>query len=369
MPPGNPSRSNKKRKRLTVKELQKKSTKTRQPTSMGRLNTSSTVTSPDSTTDKKKIFDPVNDANFCLGLRDIDYNSQVDTASIQQYLAVMHKSIKNNFGKDENSSTSRAGRAKKDEMKDNCKIDVVTTTNQREYPSIHDTQSYRCLVEDYMVIAKDTSLLVLIPTNNRRLCDEWKNQIKQGDLDKISIMKNTYHQVICVVTRTPSHNFATQGTPKGDRVVHFEEQGSFLQCAGGQEKHLTWSEVLAGQKDGLQVWKKGVSKRDPYTLLRYKKSETTLYHLLHALSCEMFGDVIQTLKLLLAHKRVTFTNISATNSELKGKIMQIEQTCDIKLQGRQFVSVVNKVDDACKKAIDDCYNDFQSLIEPILQEK
>ena len=119
----------------------------------------------------------------------------------------------------------------------------------------------------------------------------------------------------------------------------------------------------------MQVWKKGVSRRDPYTLLRYKKSETTLYNLLHALSCKMFGDVIQTLKLLLAHKRVTFTNISATNSELKGKIMQIEQTCDIKLQGKEFVSVVNKVDDACKKAIEDCYNDFQSLVEPILQDK
>ena len=187
MPPGNPSRSNKKRKRLTVKESQKKGTKTRQPTSIGRLNTSSTVTSLASTTDKKKIFDPVNDTNFCLGLRDIDYKSQVDPASIQQYLAVMHKSIKNNFGKDENSSTSRAGRAKKDEMKDNSKLDVVTTTNRREYPSIHDTQSYRCLVEDYMVIAKDTSLLVLIPTNNRRLCEEWKNQIEHSDLDKISI--------------------------------------------------------------------------------------------------------------------------------------------------------------------------------------
>jgi len=160
-----------------------------------------------------------------------------------------------------------------------------------------------------------------------------------------------------------------QGTSNGDCVVRFEEQGSFLQYPGGEGKYLTWAEVLAGQKDGLQVWKKGVSRRDPYTLLRYKKSEMTLYNLLYALSCKIFDDVIQTLKLLLAYKRVTFTNISSTNSELKGKIMQIEQTCDIKLQGKEFVSVVNKVDDACKKAIEDCYNDFQSLVEPILKEE
>ena len=174
---------------------------------------------------------------------------------------------------------------------------------------------------------------------------------------------------MCVVTRTPSEHVATQGASKGDRVVHFEEQGSYLRCPGGDEQHLTWAEVLDGQKDGLQVWKKGRSRRDPYVLLNKKRSETTHFHLLHALSCEMFGDVIQTLKLMLAHKRVTYRHLSLKNTELNGKIMQIEQTCDIKLHGTAFFSVIGKIDGACRKAIENCYTDFQSLVEPILKEE
>ena len=108
---------------------------------------------------------------------------------------------------------------------------------------------------------------------------------------------------MCVVTRTPSEHVATQGAPKGDRVFHFEEQGSYLNCPGDQDKHLTWAEVLKGQRDGLQVWKKGRSRRDPYFLLNTKRSEMTLYHLLHALSREMFGDIVQVLKLLLTHTK------------------------------------------------------------------
>ena len=168
MPLDNPSSSNKKRKRLTVKEVLKKNSKTCQPTSIGRNILSSTVTPPDSTPYEKKTFDPVNNTNFCLSLRNIDYKSDVNNATIQQYLAVMHKSLLNNFGEEENSSKSRAGRAKKDEIEEKNKIDVVATTNQADEPSIYDTQSYRCLVEDYMVIKKiHTSLsLFLQRTNN-----------------------------------------------------------------------------------------------------------------------------------------------------------------------------------------------------------
>ena len=174
---------------------------------------------------------------------------------------------------------------------------------------------------------------------------------------------------MCVVTRAPSLHVAMQGAMKGDRVFHFGEQGSYLSCPGDEEKHLTWAEVLNGQRDGLQVWKKGSSRRDPYDLLRYKKSETTLYLLLYALSREMYGDIVQTLKLLLAHKRVTYRHLSSKNTELTGKIMQIQSTCDIKLQGNEFYSVIRKIDGACKTGIDNCYTDFQSLVELILNEE
>ena len=115
---------------------------------------------------------------------------------------------------------------------------------------------------------------------------------------------------MCTVTCTPSENYARQGTSKGDYVVHFEEQGSYLLCPGGHEKHLAWADVLGGKRAGLQVWKKGISKRDPYDLFSNKRSEKTLYHLLHVLSREMYGDVIQTLKLILAHKPVTSRYLS-----------------------------------------------------------
>ena len=49
--------------------------------------------------------------------------------------------------------------------------------------------------------------------------------------------------------------------------------------------------------------------------------------------------------------------------------MQIQQTCEIKLHGKEFFSVIGKIDGACKKAIENCYTDFQSLVEPILNEE
>ena len=122
MPLDNPSSSSKKRKNLTVKEARKRPTKTRQPTSIGRQVTSSTATTPSVTQDDNKTFDAVNETNFCMSLRKIDNNIEVDNATIQQYLAVMHKSVLNNFGEEENSSKSRAGRAKKDEIKEKIRL-------------------------------------------------------------------------------------------------------------------------------------------------------------------------------------------------------------------------------------------------------
>ena len=118
MPLNNPSSSSKKRKHLTIKEARKKYPKTRQPTSIGRQLMSSTATTPSVTQDGEKTFDPVNETNFCMELRNIDYKTEVDNATIQQYLAVMHKSLQNNFGEEDNLSKLRVGRAKKDKIEE-----------------------------------------------------------------------------------------------------------------------------------------------------------------------------------------------------------------------------------------------------------
>ena len=130
MPLDNPSSSSKKRKKLTVKEARKRPTKTRQPTSIGRQVTSSTATTPSVTQDDNKTFHPVNETNFCMSLRNIDNNIEVDNATIQQYLAVMHKSLQNNFGEEDNISKLRVARAKKDKMqKKNHLMSSLQPTN------------------------------------------------------------------------------------------------------------------------------------------------------------------------------------------------------------------------------------------------
>ena len=99
---------------------------------------------------------------------------------------------------------------------------------------------------------------------------------------------------MCVVHQTPSLIHALQGSCKGDRVSHFEEQCAILRDSSGEVFMLKWVDVLAGRNVGLQVWQKGISSRDPLALFRGKRSEKTLYNLTHALSIEMFGDVCQT---------------------------------------------------------------------------
>ena len=49
--------------------------------------------------------------------------------------------------------------------------------------------------------------------------------------------------------------------------------------------------------------------------------------------------------------------------------MQIEHACDIKLHDTAFYSIIGQIGTACKKAIKNCYKEFQSLIDPILKEE
>ena len=86
----------------------------------------------------------------------------------------------------------------------------------------HNTEYYCCLVEDFMVIQQNTPVVLLIPTQHD--CEQWKQLIERCNSLLVSINKQQYHQIMCLVHQTPSRLHAIQGSCKGDRVFHFEEQ-------------------------------------------------------------------------------------------------------------------------------------------------
>ena len=96
-----PSKANKRRQNLTVKQDNLKKRKTHQPTSKEKtvLETRKVAS-----LEKKMESDNINDTTFCLGLRNINLQNDVPVHSCQRYLSVLHKSLNNKcFDIDEKS--------------------------------------------------------------------------------------------------------------------------------------------------------------------------------------------------------------------------------------------------------------------------
>ena len=132
------------------------------------------VTPTVATREKKMEFDGIDNKNFCLGLRHLDLQNDVDIHSRQRYLSCLHKSLNNKYlDIDEKSDISAQATA----FEKNTVINTAIPGSIMNHMSVtHNTEYYRCLVEDFMVIRANTPVVLLIPTQHK--CEQWKPLIE-----------------------------------------------------------------------------------------------------------------------------------------------------------------------------------------------
>ena len=166
-----PPKANKRRQNLTVKEVNLKKRKTRQPASEEKMVMETRAVA---SLEKNMEFDGINDTNFCLGLRHLDLQNDVDVHSRQRYLSCPHKSVNNKYlDVYEKSDIPAQTRI----FEKNTTIDTVFPGSIMNHMSVtHNTEYYCCLVEDFMVIRAKTPVVLLIPTQHD--CEQWKALIE-----------------------------------------------------------------------------------------------------------------------------------------------------------------------------------------------
>ena len=91
--------------------------------------------------------------------------------------------------------------------------------------------------------------------------------------------------------------------------------GCTLQFSLQHSTLLTWTSVLEGRKDGIQVWRRSHDFRNVF--LNYSariKTSSGLMSLTNLLYGEIYGDRVQALHILDCHNRATIT---AQNRQVK----------------------------------------------------
>ena len=177
-----PPKANKRRQNFTVKQENLKKRKTRQPTSKEKLVV---VTPTVATREKKMEFDGIDDKNFCLALRHLDLHIDVDVNHRQRYLSCLHKSLNNKYlDIDEKSDISAQATA----FEKNTVINTAIPGSIMNHMSVtHNTEYYRCLVEDFMVIRANTPVVLLIPRQHK--CEQWTPVIERCNSLLVAINK------------------------------------------------------------------------------------------------------------------------------------------------------------------------------------
>ena len=130
---------------------------------------------------------------------------------------------------------------------------------------------------------------------------------------------------------------------------------------------LTWSEILEGRRQGIQVWYVSDSYKEVSSNFhdRRKTSQgvTALFNLLYD---EVYGDRLQSMHLINCFNRATVRN---QNKTIRDYDKIISDNKPIVLDGEVYNSFLEKCNDTFGNAIIKCYSDFVVIGQPILSRK
>ena len=277
----------------------------------------------------------------------------MDTLSTKSMNAQIAKSLKNNFQTSYVRKTERRSQRNK-----NKTLETKTLFNH-----VQLLDSYRrCIVEDFMTLPKGTEIIVLLPSSYMSL-SPWKEH-ESDDLKtpNISFGSKKYIMTTATMSFSPYSSRVCDGMIRDDLEFGFANGnfGSYVNFNDfNVDRLITWSEVLHGRSDFLQVWARDTDMRDLLPLFEKKRrSLENLNRLVHNFYLEYYGDRLSISLMLNCYYKALNKQRVSECLQLKNIINAIEPPL---LVGDAYDNLLSTVDNTFKNAIKNTYTRFCTL--------
>lgn len=241
-----------------------------------------------------------------------------------------------------------------------------------------DSQNYRrCLLEDFMLIEKNVHVKVLVPSDNKYMnMSNWEYLIRSkasSYVGNIYFQKNEYYVFNGIIETSPQSSHAKDGTISGTDLTWafgIGNSGSNIAFEVNSETDpkailVTWTHVLTGKMDGIQVWSKRNSIRNLSqnfnNLVNAKNAEASLLSLLNNIYPEIYGDSVQ-LGLLLAFYYKGLAQVRKKEKN-KSNLINLDH---IEMNDNAVKELIEEIDNTYKEAIEECFNNFTPIGKPLL---
>jgi hypothetical protein len=231
-----------------------------------------------------------------------------------------------------------------------------------------------------MVLEKQSKVLVLVPFQPKcafLVQDLFWYSIRPDEYMNyfcvIQFKKIKYHCISGTVETNQKLNDVKSGISQLDLKDGFENKNSGCLINFGLDdeqdniyKLITWSMVLHGKTDGIQVWTKRKDFRNLSTAFNNrKKTNDGLISFLNTMYLEMFGDRMQCLYLLSC-----FYRTQIKQKQIKNKMTNANSNSNERFfEGESYHRLINEIDLTFKNAIIETYKSFCILGEPLVSSQ
>ena len=231
----------------------------------------------------------------------------------------------------------------------------------------------RCYVEDYTTCAVLEEVLVMVPIRHRLdESSEWY-ELLNSDVQstEFEFTNDKFIGFKGIVVTNPMCDKFVNGMHPRDYELDFRSHnyGCTVDFVSEQQTYsllLTWSEIVSGRRNGIQVWHFGDTYRDVYqNFADRSKTSQGLNALFNTLYDEVYGDRLQSLYLMNCFNRATNKNLNKT---IRQYDVIINDNKPIILDGDAYNRLLDKCNDSFGAAIKKCYSDFVVIGQPIINQ-
>ena len=315
---------------------------------------------------------------------------------IKDYFSQISLDLKNNFNSKRCISNSTSKKLSKKRRCNNINTNDEYISIEKHHTTNTAIAGYlRCYVEDFMLLEERERIIVLLPSTDS-LWKEFKPTafVQFGStafrVFNCSVLSSPYSQTlqagmaICDIKK--GFNEGRNGV-----IVSIEDPTSYINNTDHYQAKtkndsssscITWRDVLNGRKDGIQVWR-DTSKSDVYRNVsklfdNRRRTEIGCKSLLSYLYEEMYGDRLQLFhlyssyyksrhKYIAAQSRTQQTSINDKVTTISKEIFNVPE--EATLSGMNFNTLIERIDEIYKKAIQDTYTKFLPFGEPLISNE
>ena len=322
---------------------------------------------------------------FCnIGSDSILYSIRKYGPNLSHSIPTLSKMFFNNFNVVYSSKIKKRSLTPTMELRSSTSEPTAYSSTQFTNNNVYQFDSHRyrcCLLEDYMLITKNELVKVLVPTDNAEIdISNWLFLIDHNAtayLGTIQFQKNLYYVFEGIILTSSESSMVKAGfipdtnlkwmfgVGNSGSLISFEVNNKI----SDKSILVTWTHVLTGRKDGIQVWSQRDNIRnlsENFRNLRRKdnnasKSEEYMLSFLNNVYPELYGDVTQ-LRALLSTYYKSLSSIKSNNT-VPDTIIDLAEVDMNRPDVQQFL---RDIDNSFKAAIDCCFTNFTPIGKPLL---